>query len=153
MVLTIGCRKNVPSAQIIANETTVTAGPSPSQTTLQGTTYSDAEVASTRWIDIKDYPYDSRAQFFAGLQKLEARVDAQIQELNAKRATMNSTVDTKNWDFAMKEMGDARAYLKSTAEETHNATPEIWNQQKDKVGQAWARTQEAYDNVKHSTTI
>ena len=52
----------------------------------------------------------------------------------------------------MKEMADARAYLKSTGEEANKATPETWLQAKEKVGQAWTRTQEAYDKVKASTT-
>jgi len=52
----------------------------------------------------------------------------------------------------MKEMGDARSALKSMGEELSKATPETWDQEKDKVGQAWVRTQEAYDKVKSSTT-
>lgn len=152
-VLTIGCRKS-PTALVsdhITSETVSTT--SPSQPALQGVTASEAEAASTRWTDLKEITYDSRAQFFAGLQKLEARVDEQIGELNAKRAAMNSTVDTKNWDFAMKEMVNARAYLKSTGEDLRKADPETWNQLKDKVGQAWVRTQDAYGKVKASTTI
>jgi len=93
-----------------------------------------------------------RAQFFAGFTRLEARVDDQIRRLTARRAAMTSTTDTREWDFAMKEMGDARTYLKSMGAELRTATPETWNQQKDKVGQAWVRTQDAYGNVKSSTT-
>ena len=110
------------------------------------------EVASAQWTDIKDITFDLRAQFFAGLQRLEAKVDGQMAELTARRATMNSTVNTKDWDFAMKEMGNARAYLKSMREELSKATPETWNQEKDKAGQAWVRTQDAYAMVKSSTT-
>ena len=151
---TTGCPKKAPtlllSGESVSENTLPTVS---SQSTLQPVTTADANVASTRWIDLKDYTYDTRAQFFAGLEKLEAQVDAQIRELNAKRATMNSTVDTKDWDFAMKEMGDARAYLKATGEELRKANPETWSQLKDKVGQAWVRTQEAYAKVKASTTI
>jgi len=109
--------------------------------------------ADAKWKDIKEYTYDQRAAFFAGLQRLEARVDSQIAELTAMRAAMNrNSTDTKDWDFAMKEMSDARSYLKSTGEELNAATREIWDQQKDKVGLAWVRTQTAYANVKASTT-
>jgi hypothetical protein len=52
----------------------------------------------------------------------------------------------------MKEMADARSNLKSMGEEIRKATPEIWAQEKDKVGRAWVRTQEAYDKVKSSVT-
>jgi hypothetical protein len=37
-------------------------------------------------------------------------------------------------------------------EELSKASPETWSQEKDKVGQAWVRTQAAFDNVKSSTT-
>jgi len=111
------------------------------------------DVASAQWSDIKDCAYETRAQFFAGLTRLEARVDSQIRELAAKRATMDGKTNTQDWDFAMKEMVNARTYLKSMGEELHKASPETWAQQKDKVGEAWMRAQEAYGKVKASTTI
>ncbi|MEX2045409.1 MAG: hypothetical protein WD941_08660 [Opitutus sp.] len=110
------------------------------------------EVEYAKWNDIKSHAYDARAQFFAGLERLEARVDAQILELTSKRAAMKGSADTENWDFAMKEMDNARAYLKGMGEELGKATSKTWNQQKDKVGQAWVRTQAAYDKVKSSIT-
>lgn len=112
----------------------------------------DLNVASAKWDDIKDCSYDARAQFFVGLQRLEAKVDVQINELTAKRAAMSSSADTKAWDFAMKEMGDARSYLKSVGKELEKASAETWDQQKNTVGGAWVRTQKAYDKVKASTT-
>jgi hypothetical protein len=115
-------------------------------------TAANSDGASARWSDIKDCTYETRAQFFAGLTQLEARVDAQIRELVAKRATMDGKSNTQDWDFAMKEMGNARTYLKSMGEELHKASPETWAQQKDKVGEAWVRAQEAYGKVKSSTT-
>jgi hypothetical protein len=111
-----------------------------------------SEVASTLWADIKDITYDMRAQFFPGFKRMEARVDDQFNELTAKRATMKGTTGTKEWDFAMKEMEDSRAYLQASGEEMGKATSETWDQQRDKVGQAWLRTQAAYDKVKASTT-
>ena len=111
-----------------------------------------SDGAAAQWSDIKDCTYDMRVQFFAGLKQLESKVDGQISELAAKRAAMKSTTDTKAWDFAIKEMGDARSYLKSMGEELSVAPRETWDQEKDKVGQAWLRTQEAYDRVKSSTT-
>ena len=105
------------------------------------------------WIDLKDYTYGQRDQLIAGLKRLETRVDVQMDELTKKRAAINGKADPKDWDFAMKEMRDAQAYLKSTNKELGKATPEIWSQAKDKVGHAWVRSQEAYAKVKASTTI
>jgi len=141
---------SLPNAKVVAAATITTTAAEPS--TIQVVTTASPDVASTQWSDLKDYTYDQRTQFFTGLKRLEAKVDGQIVELTAKRAAMTSTANTKDWDFAMKEMGNARSYLKSTGEVLGKATPETWNQEKDKVGQAWVRTQEAYTKVKSSTT-
>ncbi len=65
---------------------------------------------------------------------------------------MSGTTRTQEWDFAMKEMENSRSYFKSVGEELSKATPETWDQRKDKVGRAWVRAQEAYGKVKDSTT-
>lgn len=111
-----------------------------------------AIVASASWLDIKDCSYAMRVPFFAGLKRLETKVHFQIAELAAKRATMTGTTETKNWDFAMEEMKNARSFLKSMGQELSEATEENWDQRKDKVGQAWTRSQNAYSKVKASTT-
>lgn len=110
------------------------------------------DLASGNWSDIEKYTYEQRTLFFAGFERLEARVDAQIAELTVKRAAMKAITDTKAWDFAMLEMENARSYLKSMGEEAGKATSETWSQQKTKVGEAWVRTQAAYGKVKSSTT-
>jgi hypothetical protein len=79
-------------------------------------------------------------------------LSSEVAELNAKRSSMPSTVETKDWDFAMKEMSDSQAYLKSMIDEASRATPDTWNQEKDKVDEAWQRTQAAFDKVKITTT-
>jgi len=109
-------------------------------------------VAPPQWLSLKDITYDQRARFFAGLKRMEAVVDGQINALTAKRAAMTSAANTADWDFAMKELANARSYLKSTGEVLGKAPPETWNQEKDRVGQAWVRTQEAYAKVKSSMT-
>jgi hypothetical protein len=111
-----------------------------------------SDQASASWVSIKDFTFDQRADFIAGAGRLQAMLSSQIAELNAKRATMPSTVDTKDWDFAMKEMNDSQYYLKSMIEEASRATPETWAEEKDKVDQAWQRAQEAFDKVKVTTT-
>ena len=110
-------------------------------------------AAPVQWVDLKGDTYDQRISFLAGLKSLEIQVDAQISELAAKRAAMAaSNTSTKDWDFAMQEMSGARTNLKSTGEEMTRASRETWDQQKDKVGLAWVRTQDAYAKVKASTT-
>ena len=110
-------------------------------------------VVTALWSELKGYNYDQRDLFLTGLKGLENRVDAQITELVAKRAAMDaSNTSTKDWDFAMKEMGNARTTLISTSDDMTKATRETWDQQKDKVGLAWVRTQDAYAKVMASTT-
>lgn len=136
--------ENVMSATTMQEESATTS-------TMPASASSDA--ALVKWIDIKDNTYDTRASFFTGLKQLEARVTGQIKELTAKRSAMKGDANTKDWDFAMKEMLDARSYLKSVGEELSKANADTWNQQKETVGQAWGRTQDAYNKVKSSTTI
>lgn len=112
-------------------------------------------VAPTLWADIEVYTYEMRAPFLAGVTRLEVMVEGQLAELNARRATLApvaGTADAKAWDFAMKEMDEARSYLKATGKEAGEATADTWKQQKEKVGQAWTRTQAAYEKVKASIT-
>jgi len=112
-----------------------------------------ADAAPIQWSDLKDYGFDRRGTFLAGLAELEARVDSQKADLAAKRATMASSgTNTADWDFAMKEMDDARTFLHSRGEELSKASAESWDQQKELVGQAWVRSQAAYAKVRASTT-
>ena len=111
-----------------------------------------SEPAVTVWSNIKGCSFDSRSQFFAGYKLLQARVDEQCSGLATRRASMKSIANTQDWDFAMKEMNEARSSLKAMSDELSKASPETWNQTKDKVGQAWVRTQDAYDKVKTSMT-
>jgi hypothetical protein len=122
--------------------TTVGVGP------IAGVSYADQ--ASAAWASIKDLTYDQRTAFASGGAQLEAMLSQEVEQLKAKRATM--TGDTGNWDFAMKEVYDSQMYLKSMIDEAVRTTPEFWSQEKDKVDQAWIRTQEAFDKVKVTTT-
>ena len=63
------------------------------------------------------------------------------------------TTDTKDWDFAMKEVDDSRSYLTSSMRELAKATtPETWSAAKDKVGEAWKRAQAAVDKMNATVT-
>jgi len=139
---------SVPAAKQVAAVPAPAPAPAPADPTPD-----TPEVAFARWSELKGYTYDQRDLFLAGLKGLEARVDALITELVAKRAVMAaSNTSTKEWDFAMQEMGSARTNLKSTSADMTRASRETWDQQKDKVGLAWVRAQDAYAKVKSSTT-
>jgi hypothetical protein len=142
---------SVPPTKDVVSATVPATVPE-SASTVQVAATASPDLAIAQWGDIKDCTYDMRARFFAGLSRLEARVDRQISWLAARRAAMPSRANTQDWDFAMTEMQNARSSLKSMGEELGKAAPDIWNQEKDRVGEAWVRTQAAFDGVKSSTT-
>jgi hypothetical protein len=117
-----------------------------------GADATSGDASSARWTDIKEHAHDRRTEFFAGLKRLEARLQGQTAELVAKRATMNGATDTREWDFAMKELEAAQSYFIAVGAEITKASRETWDQEKDKVGRAWVSTQDAYAKVKRSTT-
>jgi len=121
-------------------------------TVASGALANNAMAAAVSWTDLETLTFERRSEFMAGCQQMEATVDRQLAELTAKRAAMKGTVAVKDWDFAMKEMNDARTYLKSMGDEAAKAKVETWDQQKAKVGQAWKRAQAAYEKVQLSTT-
>jgi hypothetical protein len=103
------------------------------------------------WSDIKGDTYDQRAHFAKGVDAMSARLDQQIGELKAKRAGL--TTDTKDWDFAMKEVDDSRALLTDRINNLAKATtPETWEDAKEKVGEAWHRSQLAVDRMNSTRT-
>jgi hypothetical protein len=156
-VLLSGCRAKISEPQVVVAQPSPPA-PNPQvpiahpaqNVPMAVTSVSDQAAAS--WVAIKDFTFDQRADFIAGAGRLKGMLASQIAELNAKRASMPSTVETKDWDFAMKEMTDSQDYLRQMIEEAGRATPETWGQEKDKVDQAWQRAQEAFDKVKTTTT-
>jgi hypothetical protein len=130
---------------------TITVTPPPTIGFLPLATPS-AAMGDADWANIKNYTYAQRTLLLAGLAGVQARVDAQIAELRVKRATMTPPTRTADWDFAMQEMLNARAYLRAMSWELAKATPETWTQQRERVGEAWVRTQNAYGRVRASTT-
>ncbi len=103
------------------------------------------------WSAIKGDTYEQRSHFADGTSKMLARLDDQIRDLRAKRASM--TTDTKDWDFAMKEVDDSRVLLAGTMNDLAQAmTPEVWIDCKDKIGVAWKRSQLAVDKMNSTRT-
>ncbi|MFY9926313.1 MAG: hypothetical protein WCA95_08060 [Opitutaceae bacterium] len=108
-------------------------------------------TAAAPWVEIKDDTYSQRAHFADGVARLSSMLDDQISVLKAKRATM--TIDMKEWDFAMKEVDDSREYLTSKMSQLKQATtPGTWAAAKDKIGEAWKRSQLAVDKMNSTIT-
>lgn len=108
------------------------------------------EATAPRWQDLERHTYANRDQFIEGVNRLEEKVEEQVDEVKARREAITSvpsTADSKTWDASMKELNDSRSYLKSMSKEAANATEDTWRQKQEKVGQAWERTQKAYDKV------
>ena len=109
-----------------------------------------AETIPSTWADMEKLTFDQRASFVAALSGLVGKLDAQIGALNAKRAAM--TTDTKDWDIAMMGVTAARAYLVGLSDEVSRASPDTWDQEKERVGTAWQNAEDACDKVSKSTT-
>lgn len=108
-------------------------------------------TTSRLWVDIKNDTYEQRTHFVAGVDRLSARLDSEIALLKAKRASM--TTDTKDWDFAMKEVEDSRSVLTSrTTEMVKVNTPEAWTAARDGIGEVWTRSQLAVDKMNSTVT-
>jgi hypothetical protein len=108
-------------------------------------------TATPVWTDIQTDTYDQRAHFAAGINRLSAKLDDQIRVLKAKRAGM--TTDLKDWDLAFKEVEESRSYLTSCMSDlAKTTTPETWADAKDKVGEAWKRSQIAVDKMNATVT-
>jgi hypothetical protein len=103
------------------------------------------------WVDIENDTFEQRAHFDAGMRRLSAKLDDQVKSLRAKRAAMTEGV--KDWDFAMKEVDASRAYLTSMMHDVSQATTkEAWADAKEKVGEAWRRSQLAVDKLNTTVT-
>jgi len=99
----------------------------------------------------EEYLPANTTDFTAGAQRLSARLDEQIRQLKAKREAMTS--DTKDWDFAMKAVYEARELLTGRISElAKQTTPETWTDARDKVGEAWKQSQQAVDNMNTTVT-
>jgi hypothetical protein len=159
-LLAAGCSHDNGSAQASTATPTEVLAPTPDPGSLAITLPLPGPVAAraantlpaaqASWSDMETLTYEQRSQFVADLAGLVAKLDDQIGSLNAKRAAM--TTDTKDWDIAMMDVTAARAYLAGLAGEVSRASPDTWGQEKDRVGAAWQKAEDACDKVRTSTT-
>lgn len=107
--------------------------------------------APDAWQNIQYFPYEKRQEFNAVFTRMVAKLDDDIRDLNAKRATMKN--DTTEWDFAMKELNNARADVQSKVSElSRTTTADTWAEARDRLGVAWDRALTAVRAVRNSTT-
>jgi hypothetical protein len=162
-LLAAGCSHDNGSAQAGAQSPTPALAPTPASESsltitlpLPGPAPAPAPAVvpipatPASWTEMEALSYAQRAQFLADLSVLLNQLDSQIGSLNAKRAAM--TTDTKDWDIAMMDVTAARAYLAGLTSEVSRASPDTWDQEKDRVGTAWQKAEDACDKVRTSTT-
>jgi hypothetical protein len=103
------------------------------------------------WSQIKGDTYEQREHFAQGVQQMSAQLGGQIDALLAKRSKM--TTDTSDWDFAFKEVESSRDLFAGRINELSKAkTPETWADAKEKIGEAWHRSQLAVDQMNTTRT-
>jgi hypothetical protein len=158
-LLAAGCSHDNGPTQASAATPTMALTPTPASGSLAitlplpgpvATPASTLPASQATWSDMEVLTYEQRSQFVADLSGLVRKLDGQIGSLNAKRAAM--TADTKDWDIAMMDVTAARAYLAGLVSEVSRASPDTWAQEKDRVGEAWQKAEEACDKVRTSTT-
>ncbi len=101
------------------------------------------QAAVDSWDAVKDFTFEKRAEFSAGLDRMAAKHDAEVAAANAKVKGLPETA-AKERDHANKEFADARANLKAALADVGNATADTWAATKEKSAQAWQRLHAAY---------
>jgi hypothetical protein len=94
-------------------------------------------AASDSWDGIKDYTYEKREDFAAGLDRLAAASDTKISALSADA--------TKGRESAVNEFHDANAQLKLQLTALRASTANTWTDAKAKADAGWQRVKAAYD--------
>jgi hypothetical protein len=108
-------------------------------------------AAAESWASIKDYSYEKRDDFAAGLERMTAKHEAAIGTMNAKLTGLSDDA-AKARDAASKEFADALADLKVQTAHLRTGSAEMWGDAKAKIAQSWERVQTAYEKLKASPT-
>lgn len=108
-------------------------------------------AAVDSWDSIKDYTYEKRNDFAASLDRMAAKHDADVREMNAKVKGLPEAAAQER-DRAVKEFNEANIYLKSLLMDLRNGTADTWDNAKKKVAESWEHVQAAYEKVKSSPT-
>ena len=110
---------------------------STAQDTAASVASSVQATASDSWDSIKDYTYEKRVEFAAGLDRMEASSNTTISAMSADA--------TKGRESAVNEFHDADAQMKIQLTALRASTADTWTDAKAKAGAGWQRVKAAYD--------
>jgi hypothetical protein len=96
---------------------------------------------------MKDYAYRDRVDLAADVNRMAAKLDGKVHEIEMSGKLAGIPAAGKDRDDADKEFDAARAGLKARLAGLDHATAETWADAKGEVMQAWARMQAAYEKV------
>jgi alpha-glucosidase (family GH31 glycosyl hydrolase) len=100
-------------------------------------------AAVDTWDSIKDFTFEKRSDFSAGVGRMADSLDAKIADVRATVSTLPDAA-AKDKNAAIKEYDEARADLKVKLADLGNATADGWSDAKAKVAASWAKVQAAY---------
>jgi hypothetical protein len=108
--------------------------------------------SSDAWDRIKDFTFDRRAAFSAGVDRMSQEMDDKTAAFRARVAGVPDSA-SRDRDSAMKEFDTARADLKSKRSDLDNATADTWADAKAKTAESWKSTKAAYDKVTKANAV
>ena len=108
-------------------------------------------AASDSWDSIKDFTFEKRTDFSAGIDRMSKQMDGKTTEWKAKMADATDKATTER-QTAMKDYDKARTELDAKLSDLGKATTDTWTDAKAKVVESWDRVQAAFDKVKSGTT-
>jgi hypothetical protein len=141
LLLVCGCSRSDDSVTSIQ-----ATRPDGSNVTVAVTDSTVAVGVTNAWDSIKDFAYDRRADFSAGMDRMSRDMDDRTAAFRTRAAGVSDAVASDR-DSAMKDYDSARADLKSKRTDLDNATADTWSDAKAKVGESWKSTKAAYDRV------
>jgi hypothetical protein len=139
-----GCSKKEEPAQPRASESTprIDAPAAPGSTTLDNA----KDAMADTWDNVKDFAYDQRTNFVAGVRNMAMRFDHQLDSWTADAPERKA--DQKDaWNKAVAEYRSARANLDTQLTNLGNATSETWDNAKENVSKAWSDVSRAFHDL------
>jgi hypothetical protein len=141
LLLSSGCSRSDDSTTTVQ-----TTRPDGSTATVVVSDANATVGVSDSWDRIKDFTYEKRADFSAGIDRMSKDMDDRTATFRAKVAGAPDAA-SRDRDGAMKEYDDARADLRSKRTDLDNATADTWADAKAKTAESWKNTKAAYDKV------
>jgi len=108
-------------------------------------TEAKAAVADS-WDAIKDFTYERRADFSAGIERLAKGLDDKAAALRARTSAAPDASEGPRRE-ALRQYDRARAELKARLAELAGASSETWADAKARAFAAWKRLQAAGDRL------